>query len=259
MKNSLKSLVAIVAFAGLSAAAYAQVPKILAVDMAKLYDNHYKTVDYNTKLRADAQKVNEEVGRAQQEINQLQAAYEKFLKDNGVAGISREGVIEMDPKFQPPSFASEDKKKKMLEDLREGIVERIRTIQTKDNERQQYAAQNDEAFRKRLQVFRSVMIEDIAKAAVEIAKRKGATLLVDKSGPTFFGIPSVLYVDSSLEITDEVLKELNKDRPATPTPAPASTGAASPTTPAAPAATTPAPASSEAAPKILLPGTPIKK
>ena len=91
------------------------------------------------------------------------------------------------------------------------------------------------------------MIEEITKVAVDIAKKKGATFLLDKSGPTLVGVSNILYFDPSLDITDEVMAEINKDRPAM-TPAPAATSAA-------PAA---APASTDS-PKITVPGiTPSK-
>ncbi len=47
----------------------------------------------------------------------------------------------------------------------------------------------------------------------------GATLVVDKSGPTLFGIPTVIYADPAYDITDDVIKEVNKDRPAPAAPA----------------------------------------
>jgi outer membrane protein len=63
------------------------------------------------------------------------------------------------------------------------------------------------------------MIEEISKVAVDIAKKKGATFLLDKSGPTLVGVSNVLYYEPDLDITDEVMTEINKDRPAvTPTP-----------------------------------------
>lgn len=260
MKNPLKSLVAVVALAGLSVAAYAQAPKILVVDMAKLYDNHYQTIEYNAKLQADDQKAREEVGRLEQELNKLAGDYEKFLKDNGIAAVGQDGRIEMDPKFTPPGFASEDKKKKMVEDLQNETIDRLRTLMTKREEGQKFVGQTQQTLKQRLQTFRTVMVEQISKTASEIAKRKGATMLIDKAGPTLIGIPAVLYVDSSIDITDEVMKELNKDRPAvsataTTTAAPAPSGQT-----AAPASTTaPATTTTDGAPKIQLPGSPVKK
>ena len=56
-------------------------------------------------------------------------------------------------------------------------------------------------------------MEEISKVAAEVAKRKGITLLLDKSGPSLLGVPAVLYYDSGLEITADVLTEINKDKP----------------------------------------------
>ena len=60
----------------------------------------------------------------------------------------------------------------------------------------------------------------------------GATLVLDKSGPTLFGIPAIIFADPAYDITQQVIDEVNKDRP----PAPAAPAAATPDT------TTPAPA-----------------
>jgi outer membrane protein len=78
---------------------------------------------------------------------------------------------------------------------------------------------------------------------VEVAKKKGANLVLDKSGFSHIGISTVIYADSSFEITEDVQKEINKGRPA---------GAATP----APAAATPAPAAkTEDAAKVTFPGS----
>jgi outer membrane protein len=70
------------------------------------------------------------------------------------------------------------------------------------------------------------MVEEISKTAVGIAKQKGATILLDKSGPTLIGVSNILYSDAAYEITDEVAKEVNKDRPAAAATAPAAAPAA---------------------------------
>jgi len=96
------------------------------------------------------------------------------------------------------------------------------------------------------------MLEEISKTATEIAKRKGATLLLDKAGPTLIGVSNVIYSDPAYDITDEVMKEINKDRPAgipagkvdvgTPVTVPSQT-----------------PSSSGDSPKITVPGVSPKK
>ncbi len=85
------------------------------------------------------------------------------------------------------------------------------------------------------------MLEEITKTAVDIAKQKGATILIDKSGPSMIGVSNVLYFDPSLDITDEVMAAINKDRPAvTPSPVtPATTATPTTTTGETPTITVP--------------------
>jgi outer membrane protein len=91
----------------------------------------------------------------------------------------------------------------------------LQDIQRKQQEVQSFQTNTRNSLQQRIQTFRSLMVEEISKVAVDIAKRKGATLLVDKSGPTLIGVSNILYADPSYDITDEVQKEVNKDRPAT--------------------------------------------
>ena len=110
-------------------------------------------------------------------------------------------------------------------------------IQQKRSEQSAFVQTTQRTLQQRFQTFKTLMIEEITKVAVEIAKKHGATFLFDKSGPTLVGVSNVLYFDPSLDITDEVVAEINKDRPAvTPTPV------------------TTAPQSSSDSPKITLPG-----
>src|SRR5215217_4117285 len=80
MKQSIHSLVAAAAFSAIALVANGQTVKIQSVDMAKLYDNHYKTVEQNAKIQADDQKAQEEVDKMNKEGNALVEEY-KALND----------------------------------------------------------------------------------------------------------------------------------------------------------------------------------
>ena len=226
MKNSLKSLVAIAALAGFSLAAHAQPAlKILVVDMAKLYDNHYKTLEYNAKIQSDDQKAQEEVDKMNKAGQTVVDEYKALIEQSNNPALS------VDAK----SKAQNDAQKK-YED-----------IQRKQQEVQQFIGQTRQSLQQRLQTFRSVMLEEIGKTATDIGKRKGASLLLDKAGPSMIGISNVVYSDPAYEITEEIMKELNKDRPA-----------GSPTAASAPASGN-APAAAPAASAITVPGLSPKK
>lgn len=228
MKKSLKSLVAIATFGAMALAAQAQpAVKLLVVDMAKLYDTHYKTLEQNAKIQADDQKATEEVDKMNKEGNALVEEYKSLSEKSNNPALTADAKAK----------AQADAQKKFEE------------IQRKQQEIQQFIGQTRQSLNQRFQTFKNLMLEEISKTAADVAKRKGATLLIDKSGPSVFGVSNVLYTDAAYDITDEVAKELNKDRPAGAPTAPA----ASTTAPAAsaPAAAPTAPASSSG---IVVPG-----
>jgi outer membrane protein len=224
MKKSIQSLLALLAFGATALVAQAQpAPKILVVDMAKLYDGHYKTEEQNAKLRGDEQKAQEELEKLNKEGNSLVEKYKELVDQSN-----------------NPAATADAKSKAQTESQR-----LLQDIQRKQGEVQSFQNNTRNSLQQRIQTFRSMMVEEISKVAVEIAKRKGATLLIDKSGPTLIGVSNILYSDAAYDITDEVSKEGNKDRPATP--------------PAAPAAAPKAGETKSDAPMITVPGVTPKK
>jgi outer membrane protein len=218
MKKSIQSLLALLAFGATALVAQAQpAPKILVVDMAKLYDGHYKTEEQNAKLRGDEQKAQEELEKLNKEGNSLVEKYKELVDQS-----------------KNPAATAEAKSKAETESQR-----LLQDIQRKQGEVQSFQTNTRNSLQQRIQTFRSMMVEEISKVAVEIAKRKGATLLIDKSGPTLIGVSNILYSDPAYDITDEVSKEVNKDRPATPAAAPAAAPKAGETKSDAPMITVP--------------------
>jgi outer membrane protein len=223
MKNTIKSLVAIAAFGALALGVSAQpAPKILIVDMAKLYDTHYKTVEQNAKIQADDQKAQEEVEKMNKEGNALVEEY-KTLNDQS----------------NNPTLSADAKSK-----AQDAAQKKLESIQNKQREVQTFIQNTRNSLGQRLNTFRSLMLEEISKVATDVAKRKGATMLLDKAGPTGIGISNLVYADPAYDITDDVAKEINKDRPA---------GSAT----AAPAA--PASSGTGSSPAVSVPGLGNKK
>jgi outer membrane protein len=203
MKKSIQSLVAVAAIALTSLTAHAQTaPKILVVDLAKLFDNHWKTKEQQVKLKADGAKAQDQIAQLQKDGNALVDQFK-----------------ELDEQSKNPTATAEAKAKAQAD-----AQKLYDQIQQKRSELNSFAQNTQSTLRQRFETFKTLMIEEITKVAVDIAKKKGATFLVDKSGPTLVGVSNILYFDPSLDITDEVMSELNKDAPAV-TPAPATSAA----------------------------------
>ena len=221
MKKLIQTLIAVAAFGAFTLAAQAQpAVKLVVVDMAKLYDTHYKTVEKNAQLQADDAKAQEEVDKMNKEGNALVEEYKALNYKAGNPALTAEAK----------SSAQNEAQK------------RLAAIQQKQQEVQTFIQNTRNSLQQRMQTYKALILEEISKTATTVAQRKGATLVIDKSGPSLFLIPSVIYADPGFDITDDVAKEINKDRPASATPAAA-----------------PASAPAAGAPAVSVPGLSPKK
>lgn len=223
MNRTLKFALSSIAFGAVALGLLAQEPplKVATVDMGKLLEGHYKTEEQMTKLRGDEQKAQEQLEQMVKERNQLVDQY-KETQDQ-----SKNTLLTPDAR----SKADADGQKLMEE------------IQKRQADLQNFSTTTQRSLQQRLGNFRSLLLDEISKKVAETAKRRGATMVVDTSGPSALGIASVIYADPAFDITTEVLTEINKDKPATPP------AAAAP----APAAAAPAPAKTDA-PTVTVPG-----
>jgi len=193
MNKSTKTLIALLAFAVTGLFAHAQsAPKVVFVDMIKLLDEHYKTQEQKEKLQADAEKAKEEADRLLKVRNTLVEQYKEALEQGN-----------------NPATKAEVK-----EQARAEAEQKLQEIQRKNNELQSFETNTRNLLQQRFQNFKTIMLEEISKIATDVGKRKGANLVLDKSGPNLLGISTVIYSDASMDITAEVEAEISKSRPA---------------------------------------------
>jgi outer membrane protein len=201
MNKMIRTLITLAALTLGSSALLAQpAVKLVVVDMAKVYDNHYKTEEANAKFRDAEQKAQEQVEELNKQGQTLVDEYKELIDQ------SKNTLLTAEARAKAEADAG-----KKLED-----------IQRKQAEVQNFRTNTQRSLQQRIKTHRDLLLEEITKVVNDIAKRQGATLVLDRSGPTLFGIPGVLYADPAFDITETVLTEVNKDRPpAAPAPAPA--------------------------------------
>lgn len=194
MNKLLASFLAIVAFAGFSAAPALAQPalKIVVVDMAKLLDEHPETAEQNVKLKGDEARANEELEKLNKEGQDLVAA-----------------LKELEEKSKNPALSDNTK-----EALQTEMRSKIEEIQRKQNEVQSFRTNTQRSLQQRIQNFRKVMFDKINVTVTDVAKRADATLVLDKSGLSHIGLSTVVYADTAYDITEEVQKIVGKAPPA---------------------------------------------
>jgi outer membrane protein len=192
MKSHLKPLTALLAFALIAAAGSAQSLKVGVVDMANLFDEHYKTAEKNIVFQEEQERVKAEIER---------------LNGQGLA-LQEEAQ----------GLAEQLNNPVLKDDAKAGIEQQARTkveeMQRKQQEMNALMQNSSESLKQRIMNFRTLLMDEISQVAQEVAKRQGITMLFDKSGPSLLGMPAVLYAEDGLDITAEVLTEINKNKPA---------------------------------------------
>jgi outer membrane protein len=199
----IRTLLTVAALAVGSTALQAQQPapalKLIVVDMAKVFDSHYKSDEANVKFRDAEQKAREQAEELNKQGQALVEEYKELSEQAKNALLTAEARTK----------AEGDAQKKLDE------------IRRKQEEVQSFRVNTERSLQQRIKTHRDLLLEEISKTVADMAKKQGATLVLDKSGPTLFGIPAIIYADAGYDITQDVINEVNKDRPPAP-PAPAS-------------------------------------
>lgn len=202
MKQMIRTLFTLAALATGSATLLAQPAlKLVTVDIAKTYDSYWKAAEGMTKFQDAQQKAQEQAEEYRKQGQILVDEYKELAEQ------AKSTLLTEEAKTKAEQAAA-----KKLED-----------IQRKQGELQNFIQGTERSLQQQMLTRRELLLEEITKTVNEIAKRKGATLVLDKSGPSAFRIPVVLHADAGYDITEEVITEINKDKPAT---------AATPATPA---------------------------
>jgi outer membrane protein len=229
MKQMIRTLLTLAALATGSVALAQPALKLVTVDIAKTYDSYYKAEEGMAKFRDAQQKAQEQ---AEEYRKQGQIMVDEYKE---LAEQSKSTLLTAEAKTKAEQSAQQ----------------KLEEIQRKQGELQNFMQSTERSLQQQMLTRRELLLEEITKTVNEIAKRKGATLVIDKSGPSAFRIPVVLYADAGYDITEEVITEINKDRPAT---APAATPAKQPA-----AGTTPAATPGFTVPNVTAPATPPAK
>lgn len=207
MKKLIRTLLSCGLFGAAAILAHAQAaPKIAVVDMEKIFNSHYETIAEQAKLKADSQK-------AQADLDQMRKDAQDLYNQ------AKEAADQMNNPTATP-----DAKAKAQSDAQQ----KQQLLQQKVNDMNQFKQNAQQTIQQRIMQFRSMLLDQISQVVIAIAKQDGDTLVIDKSGPTAAGIPAVIYSDPSYDITQQVMDQINKNRPAgtesesMPTPNPAS-------------------------------------
>lgn len=206
MKKLTHTLLAAASMLTAALVSHAQTePKIATVDLEKIWDQHYEKVAEDAKIKVATSQADDNIKKLLKDRSDLYDQYKA-----------------LDEQVNNPVTTADAKAKAQSDEKAKG-----EEIQKKQNEIQNYAQSASGELRKTYGTFRANLMDDITKLALKIAKTHGATLVLNTSGHFGESTTAVLFADPSYDITDEVIAEINKNKPAGAPSAPAAPAAAS--------------------------------
>jgi outer membrane protein len=190
MKKAFVILFAAV-FAGQSFAADL---KIAMVDLRKAFADYWKA-------KAASAKLQENVSKAKDEINERFAAYKKLMDE----------IQKLDKERNDPVLSQEARAKKEAEFRNK--AQELRSLEQDINEfKNRRQQQIDEEQRQQAKG----LYDEIVKVVNDKAEAAGYDLVLDKSNLGLGGVPFLVYSKTGAvqDFTAEVIVELNKNAPA---------------------------------------------
>jgi outer membrane protein len=190
MKNSLLCTLLCLGLFGFAASSHAQV-KIGTVDMNKIFSAYYKTKD------AEA-RINEARNSAKQELDEQMDTYKKDLDD--INALNDEiAKPELSPDAKSAKTKERDDKIQETKNL-EGEINQFR--ETREKQLQEQAVR-----------MRNGIVDEITKLVLDKVKQENYDLVMDRSGLSLNGVPILIFAKDGLDFSDDIITELNKNKP----------------------------------------------
>ncbi len=165
---------------------------VATVDVQKLMDSYYKTHEAVA-----------EINKAYQEVQKTFNSRTEMLK------TMEKDFNDMVAKLRDPMLNDADKKK-----LEQKIQIKRQEVIALDQERKGYAERMLKSLQETMRQRTTGIIAEISKLTETISAEKKYDIVMDKSAKTPRSNNVFMFTAPSMDITDTVLKELNKNAPA---------------------------------------------
>lgn len=186
MKNftSLITMFAVATFGTLSAKAEVV---ILTISVSNAAEQFYKVRDFLGEIQASSEQAQERVAAFNQEGQALEQEYKELVEQASSEILTEEARND----------ATEDARIKYQE------------IAQKQNELRQFMENVQRQLAARQNTQMSLFTKEIMEVVTEVSKERGASIVLDTSGVSQNGMPSVISFDETIDITAEVIERIN--------------------------------------------------
>ena len=165
--------------------------KVATVDMNKIFSAYYKTKDAETRI-------NEARTAAKKELDDRMESYKK----------NAEAINALNEAMSKPEL-SKDAKDAKAKDRDEKIAD----IKNQEREIGEFKASREKGLQEQALRMRAGIVDDINKLVQDKVKSEGYDLVIDRSGMSLNQVPVAVFAKDSLDFSDEIIAQLNKNKP----------------------------------------------
>ena len=162
--------------------------RIVFADFGQVFTNYYKTRLANDQLLELAEGINRERARMQVEFDTLQKQL-RDLRDQAMAA----------------DLAEPERDK-----LRREADQRLVDMRRVEDRMRQFSQAQENRWEEQNRRIRSSLIDDVRNRISAYGKARGFLAIIDKAQVDDKGVPAVLYQDDSVDVTQELIQNLNK-------------------------------------------------
>ena len=189
--KSITSFSALIFAVGFGSVAASAETVILTISVNDAAERFYKVQEFMKEIQNSQTQAQERVANINEEGKALEQKYQELVEQAGSDILTEEA----------------------RNDAREDARIKYQEIAQKQNELRQFAENVQRQLAARQGTQMSLFTKEIMEVVTEVSKERSASLVLDTSGISQNGMPSVISFDETMDITQEVIDRINADAP----------------------------------------------
>ena len=158
------------------------------VNMSRLFDEYYKTIEKSGTFQQQKTVIDEEANRKYRDLQQNEMGRRNMIAS--AASLS----------------LTDDDRQAMLAKVRDLEADFVR----KRESLQQFANQKNQELKTAFAIYRNEIVAELQVALKEYAKNNQVDMILDVSGQSGNNVPVVMSYDATKDVTETLLADLNK-------------------------------------------------
>ncbi len=180
-----------VACLGVSGVSAQTEQKIATINLKKVFDNYYKTKIADSRLKKRGAEFEKTLKSMYKEYQSAQKEYKQLIRGANDQVVSNQ---------------ERQRKKKAAQ-------KKLRQIRQLEKEVKQFDRTAKSTLQEKQRRMREKIMKEVSGVVEQVAKSKGYTLVLDTAAKTINQTPALVYSNGQSDISDEVLKRLNRNAP----------------------------------------------